>query len=134
MTQRRQNLDAEFAALSQQVAGIENDYRDLKGVVVALDKKIEGSNVALSTKIDTSFAALAVKFDARDQINWGPIATGIGVVVAAMVALGGLAMQPGKDAITGIQAEMKYDRQRVDDTVSRIDRLSGLLSSLGAKQ
>lgn len=133
MSTPRATLDAEFAALSQQVAGVVDDYKDLKGVVVSLDKKIEASHIALSAKIDQSFTALSGKFETRDRINWSAIATGLGVLVAVMVAIGGLALQPSKDAIAASQAAALYERQRVDTAQSQIDKLTGMLSILGAK-
>lgn len=126
-------MDAEFAALSQQVGGLDGDYKDLKSVVVNLDRKIDNSNSQLTAKIEQSFNALSAKFDARERINWGPIMTGLGVLVAAMVAIGGLALQPSKDALSSLQASVQYERNRLDSTQSQVDKLTGMLSTLGAK-
>ena len=76
------NQDVEFAALRQQVSSLESDYRDLKAVVVGLDKKI-----------DNSFKSLAEKIDKGQKTPWGAIWDAAGVIVSTITVVGYLAMQ-----------------------------------------
>lgn len=119
MTTSRETLDADFAALSQQVTGLESDYRDLKVVVLALDKKI-----------DASFTALTAKIDARNVTPWVSIFSGIGVLVTMMGTVGYLALQPGKDAVQQLQIETRQERIRHDETRTKLDTMRGQFDML----
>lgn len=48
------NQSAHFAGLAQQVTNLEGDYRDLKTVVISLDRKLDASMAAISAKLDES--------------------------------------------------------------------------------
>jgi hypothetical protein len=97
------NSDIEFAALRQQVSSLESDYRDLKAVVVGLDKKI-----------DTSFKSLAEKIDRGQKTPWVAIWTAAGVIVSTLTFVGYLAMQP----LQGTQSDLRNDLQ--EETNKRI--------------
>ena len=119
MTTARETLDADFAALGQQVTGLESDYRDLKVVVLALDKKI-----------DQAFATLTAKMDARNITPWVSIFSGIGVLVTMMGTVGYLALQPGKDAVQQLQIEARQERIVSAETRAKIDYMRGQFDML----
>lgn len=127
-SQRRSSLDSEFSALSQQVVGLENDYRDLKLVVVNLDKKIE-----------TAFTALSAKIDQRNVTPWASIWTALGVLLAGMTTIGWLALQPINAAIergradlwTEINGRNEADRRisdRLNSVKTDLDKIDGMLT------
>lgn len=81
--QQTNHFDAEFAALAQQVMGIEKDYRDTKVAIVNLDKKI-----------DNSFSVLAAKIDAQAKFPWNSLWAALAVVLTGMTVVGWMAMAP----------------------------------------
>lgn len=119
--------EAEFAALSQQVDGLESDYRDLKGVVVNLDRKM-----------DAQFAALTTKIDSRNVTPWASIWAALGVLLAGMTTVGWLALQPIQSAVLQNRSDIfaEYQRRRdedrdirhrLDETRGQLDYLRGTL-------
>lgn len=129
----RDRLDADFAALSQQVAGLETDYRDLKLSFINLDKKF-----------DAGFAALAAKFDSRNVTPWATIIAGLGFVLAIMTTVGWMARQPLVDAQVMTRDELlrNADLRRTEDRrisdrqselQSQIDRIRGAFDLMTRK-
>ena len=102
------NQDVEFAALRQQVSSLESDYRDLKAVVVGLDKKI-----------DNSFKSLAEKIDRGQKTPWVALWTAAGVVVSTITLVGYLAMQP----LQGTQGDLRHDLQEKTNKRIQEDQL-----------
>ena len=111
MSTIRRNFEAEFAALTTQVAGIETHYRDLQIVVVGLDKKIEANNLNLDRKIDSAFANLAAKIDARSTTPWVAIWASLSVVLAATGMIGWLALKPHEEQYAHLQTNLTAERQ-----------------------
>lgn len=121
-------LEAEFAALSQQVSALETDQRDLKGVVVNLDRKM-----------DAGFASLNQKIDSRNVTPWASIWAALGVLLAGMTAVGWLALQPIQSATGQLRADLSEEyrlrrdedhnlRRRIDATRSHLDWTNGWLA------
>ena len=109
-------LDAEFAALSQQVSSLETDYRDIKVAVVNLDKKI-----------DASFTALSNKIDARAYTPWMPIFGGGALFLSLVSMIGFLAMQPLKEGLAEARAMMTKEQQvRADRDIQVQQRITAL--------
>lgn len=108
--------EAEFAGLSQQVTGLEADYRDLKGVVVNLDRKM-----------DAGFASLNSKIDSRNITPWASIWAALGVLLAGMTTVGWLALQPIQSSSVESRNEIKHLRDRHDETASRVDQMRGMI-------
>lgn len=134
-------FEAEFAALTQQVAGIENDYRDLKLVVVGLDKKIESTNASLASKIDASNLNLAAKIDARAATPWGAIWAALGVMLAGLTTVGWLALQPRDDQISQLrhsawtETTIRRDQdEKLRDRLTALERQSAYASGFLAAQ
>ena len=119
------NWEADFAALSEQVTGLEADYRDLKIGVANLDKKI-----------DTAFASLSLKFDSRSVTPWGTIIAGLAFILTGMTTIGYLARQPIVSQVSSISSELQRnaelrrieDRRLADHQLklqSQVDRMQG---------
>lgn len=98
-----------FAALRQQVIGIENDYQELKGVVVGLDRKM-----------DAGFQAINTKLDARSATPW----VAIGVMQASAFTIfglvGWLAYTPILTSISKLESRIERDADKSYDRDSRI--------------
>jgi hypothetical protein len=90
-----------FAALQQQVIGLDTDYQELKGVVVSLDRKM-----------DHGFTAIHTKLDERNRTQWPVIFSGLAVLLTFCVSVGTLAYWPIKSDIAAIK----------DDVVRMSDR------------
>lgn len=115
-----EGIEAEFAALSQQVTGLEGDYRDLKGVVVNLDRKM-----------DAGFASLNAKIDSRNVTPWIAIYAGMSVFAGIATTIGYLALQPTRDAVARIDQSISEEgRQRRDDDRRMREQLATTKSQL----
>lgn len=130
MAPRMKTSAESFAALHQQVIGLDSDYQELRNVVVGLDRKMEGG-----------FAAIHAKLDERNKTPWGVIYTGLALLLTFCVSIGALAYLPIKDGITAIQAAQLRDFDRLDARDQRlwvrtneiqrqVDRLEGSLRPL----
>lgn len=104
---------ASFAALEQQVAGIENDHRDLKELVQGTDRKIDRVAVELGRQITDGLGRLTDRLDERNRTPWAVIVAGIGVGVTLCVAIGGLAYAPVWNSIGDLKAEAKDARAAI---------------------
>lgn len=83
---------AAFASLSQQVTNLDGDYRDLKGMVITLDRKL-----------DTSMAAISQKLDDSRQPAW----QAYGVMLTAITIIGALAYWPVRENQTELRETIK---------------------------
>jgi TorA maturation chaperone TorD len=143
-TKNDRSFEAEFASLTQQVANIENDYRDLKMVVVSLDKKIDKNAENLNTKIEAAFQTLAAKLDIQATFPWNSLWAALGVLLIGISTVGYLARQPILDdlaelktqqtnEITARKAEDIRIYDRLDKTQSSVDFLRGYISAQTGK-
>lgn len=120
--------EARYAALSMQVQGLDADYKELKGIVVGLDRKLEASNAALSNKVELMVNGLGAKFDAsvtgiqskldeRSRIPW----QAWGVVVTVLIAIGALVYWPIREG----GAQTRLDLQDLANKVVFSKRYEG---------
>ena len=128
---RQDTLEADFAALSQQVSNQDGDIQETKRVVVNLDRKIDATTINLSNKIDASFNSLSAKLDAHNITPWQAIFTGMSVLVGVLASIGYLALQPNTDAIHELRTELKSEASRIDSKASELDQLIGVMKLLG---
>lgn len=91
-----------FAALRQQVIGLESDYQELKGVVVGV-----------SNEMRAGFTAINQKLDARSITPWSLYISGFVALLVLLGMLGTVLYVP----IKSTQDEMK-DQQRRDAQAS----------------
>lgn len=119
-TAARRSQDESFSALRQQVLGLEDDYRELKSVVVGLDRKME-----------TGLAAINTKLDDKNKTPWGVIFSGMAFILAFCMAIGTLAYMPIKSDTDTLKADAirRHDqvrlesRQNYDQLVTRDQRI-----------
>ncbi len=111
MNERTRNSDASFAALAQQVAGIESDYRELKGAVVSLGAEFR-----------SSFSTLAAKLDDKAQTPWTVIFSGLGLILTVFTSIGVLAYLPVKNAIDDLKSETRLAREQIVPRVEHEQR------------
>lgn len=137
--------DESFAALRQQVLGMEQDYHELKAVVVGLDRKM-----------DHGFQAINTKLDDRNKTPWGVIFSGMAFILAFCIAVGTLAYMPIRNDTDALKSDAirRYEQTRqemrsdydqlvtrsqrqwdqVMRTQSQLDKISGALGTMGVKQ
>lgn len=86
------NQSAHFAGLAQQVTNLEGDYRDLKTVVISLDRKLDASMAAISAKLDES-----------REPKW----QAYGVMLTVILAVCALAWLPLRESQNDLKAAIK---------------------------
>ena len=128
---RQDTLEADFAALSQQVSNQDEDIQETKRIVLALDKKIDATTINLSNKIDNSHNALSTKLDAHNITPWQSIFGGLTVLVGLMTTIGYLALQPNTESIRDLRAELKFHETKLDSKSAELDQLLGAVKLLG---
>lgn len=105
----------------------------------ALEQRVTGLESSIA-KVGEAVTALGNKFDARSTTQWPVILTSVGVGVAILTAIGGLAYRPIDMAVSDAKAEFSRLRETVvpraeldrnwhiqdrelSDIAKRIDRL-----------
>jgi hypothetical protein len=128
--------DAEFATLTQQVAGLDSAYNDLRAVVVNLDRKIDEVVTNLDRRIDESFVSLGAKIDAKSATPWASIWAAAAVALSFMTIIGYLSLRPIDNEITEIKtaiiSEHTYDREesnRVNELQIRVNQRLAIIDS-----
>lgn len=105
-----------FAALQQQVIGLDTDYQELKGVVVSLDRKMEHGFTAIHTKLDE-----------RNRTQWPVIFSGLAVLLTFCVSIGTLAYWPIKSELAAVKEDAVRLAEREQTIQREFDFLRGQL-------
>lgn len=106
--------EAKYVALVAQVRGLDDDYKELKGIVVALDRKIETTSAALGSKLDlmvsglgnkleASVTGIQAKLDERSKIQWPALS----VMVTALGLIGALVYWPIRETTLDLRDGLK---------------------------
>lgn len=95
-----QHSDAQIAALAQQVAGIENDNRNIRADITGLQGRIE-----------SGLSAIANKIEERAKPQWSVYFMGLGLVFSVLTIIGGLAYWPINSSVTELKANDLLFRQ-----------------------
>jgi len=137
-----------FEALDARVLGLEDDVRNL-------DRKLDTGMASLRSDFAAAISGIHAKLDRQAQPQWGVIYAGVGVLVAFLSVIGGLAYMPIREGLHEIRVahansvrEAKQDRkdeveslvrrdQRIWDSVlkiqSQVDRLEAKVPPLSTR-
>lgn len=109
MAMRSKTSAESFAALHQQVIGLDGDYQELKSVVVSLDRKM-----------DSGFAAINTKLDEKNRTPWAVVFSALAFILAFCVSIGTLAYMPIKSDTENLRQAQVRDVDRLDTRDQRI--------------
>lgn len=98
-----------LATLGAHVDGLDRDYQELRRAVSHLDTKIEASMSGMATRFEHSLSVLTTKIDQRSTTQWGPIFSGVAVIVTVLGLAGTMAYVP-----------ISRDTTRLDNAVAAI--------------
>lgn len=121
--------DARYAALATEVRGLDSDYKELKGIVVGLDRKIEANALALSNKmelmvnalgakVEASITGVQSKLDERSRIPWQAWS----VMATVIIAIGALVYWPIRESTARLSDDMGFIARRLQDTRELVAR------------
>jgi hypothetical protein len=100
---------ATLVALSTKLSGLDQDQHDLRGAVVALDRKFGESLAQLAKEFREGFGELRRDMAESRRTPWGVIFSGLSVLVAFLGIIGAMAYLP-----------IKNDNARFDQQIERL--------------